>query len=225
VPFLRRLASYPRRSPVTTAFVVLLFAAHFWVDRLLPRDTAAWLLLAVSTNLDNLRHDPIGSLLGSALFFDGTLTNFWSLDFAGTLITLGAGVIVCLAWLERRYGPLRAFGIFAAGHIGATLLTAPFILLAISHGWYPESIRHTYDFGISYGAQAVLAASSLLLRPILRPFAIVGVLAWPLGGADWLNGVPDFSTVGHLLAAAIGFVLYFLILRPKVSRRQEQESL
>jgi hypothetical protein len=214
---------------VTTGFVVLLFVAHFCVDWLLPRDTAAQLLLAVSTNLDNLRHDSIGSLLGSALFFDGTLTNFWSLDFVGTLITLGAGVIVCLAWLERRYGPLRAFGIFLVGHVGATLLTALFILLAITKGWYPESIRHTYDFGISYGAQAVLAASSLLLRPILRPFAIVGVLAWPLGGADWIHGVPDFSTVGHLIAAALGFTCYFLILRrtrsvSKVSPLREQES-
>ena len=31
------------------------------------------------------------------------------------------------------------------------------------------------------------------------------VIAWPMIGGDWSGTIPDFTTVGHLTAAAIGF--------------------
>jgi len=196
VSVLRRLGRTVRRSPVTAGYVALLLATHPWADRLGP---------VVSTNLHNLGADPVGALAGSALVFDGTLTPSFSLGFAGTLITLGGGVILALAYLERRYGAGRAFGVFAAGHVGATLLTAGVIETALARGWYPPEIRHASDFGISYGAQAAMAAAALRLRHrAWRLPALAAVFAWPLGGAGWSGPLPDFTTVGHLLAAAIG---------------------
>jgi hypothetical protein len=192
------LGRYLRRNPVTAGYLGLLLATHPWADRLGP---------LVSTNLHNLAVDPVGSLVGSALVFDGTLTDIPSEGFAGTVITLGFGVAGALAWLERRHGPRRAFTVFTAGHVGATLLTAGVITVALRRGWYPDSIRQASDFGISYGSQAALGAAVLLSRRprVLRALAAAGVLVWPLAGAGWSGPLPDFTTIGHLFAAGIGF--------------------
>ncbi|MFE1173777.1 rhomboid-like protein [Streptomyces sp. NPDC058773] len=208
----RALGTCLSRSPVTAGYTVLLLATHLWCTAVLSTAEAQRLLLGVSTHLDNLHDRPLRVLAGSMLFFDGTLTDLASEAFVGTLITLGLGVAVCLAWLERRYGPGRAYGIFVLGHLAATLLTVPLIQVALAHGWYPESVRHAPDFGISYGAEAVLATGALLLRRG-RWFAAAGVVAWPVLGGDWSGVLPDFTTVGHLLAAAIGFVCGAFLLR------------
>ncbi|MBV9025697.1 MAG: hypothetical protein JO362_18325 [Streptomycetaceae bacterium] len=201
---LRTLTTYPRRNPLTAGYLVLLVLTHLWLLLVSPA-MARTVLLAVSTNVDNLAHEPVGPLLGSALFFDGTLTRINSLLFIGTLITLGLGIAQCLAWLERRWGARRAFALFLLGHVGATLLTAVIIEAALAHGWYPQSVRQSLDFGISYGAQAVLAATTFLLPKRVRPWWAVFVVAWPLGGAEWSGPLPDFTTVGHLIATALGF--------------------
>ncbi|MGW2920605.1 rhomboid-like protein [Streptomyces angustmyceticus] len=208
----RALGTYVSRSPVTTGYAGLLLSTHLWCTAVLSTADAQRVMLGVSTNLDNLQDHPLRVLAGSVLFFDGTLTEITSEAFAGTLITLGLGVIVCLAWLERRYGARRAYALFVLGHLAATLLTVPVIHVALAQGWYPESVRHATDFGISYGAETVLAASALLLRRA-RWLAAAGVVAWPVLGGDWSGTLPDFTTVGHLLAAAIGFVCGAFLLR------------
>jgi hypothetical protein len=209
--------SYPRRNPVTAGYVVLLLSTHLWITEWLSPEAAHRLLLAASTNLDNLAEDPVGSLVGSALFFDGGFVWQGSID-TGTLITLAAGVACCLAWLERRHGARWAYTVFGAGHVGATLITAGVIEYALSRGWYPRAIHHSMDFGISYGAEAVLAAMTFVLPwRAARPVWAVAVLAWPVAGGDWEGVLPDFTTVGHLTSAVIGFAVGALLLR--LSRR------
>jgi hypothetical protein len=209
------LRAYPRRNPVTAAYLALLLATHLWLAYLAAPKTADTVLAASSTNLDNLARDPVGSLIASALFVDGPFNPTDWPGFGATAVTLFLGIGCALAWLERRVGALRAFGVFAAGHVGATLITAGVITVAIGQGWYPESVRSASDFGISYGAQAVLAATTFGLRRRLRPWWALGVLAWPLAGAlsrGELTPWPDFPTVGHLTAAAIGFPLGAVLL-------------
>ncbi|GAO12614.1 hypothetical protein TPA0598_11_01750 [Streptomyces lydicamycinicus] len=208
----RALGTYVSRSPVTVGYLALLLATHVWCTAVLSTAEAQRMVLGVSTHLDNLQDRPVRVLAGSLLFFDGTLTEVASEAFAGTLITLGLGVAVCLAWLERRYGPVRACGIFVLGHLAATLFTVPVIHVALAHGWYPDSVRHAPDFGISYGAETVLAAGALLL-PRARLLAAAGVVAWPVLGGDWSGVLPDFTTIGHLLAAVVGFVCGAFLLR------------
>lgn len=202
--FARALGTYVFRSPVTAGYVALLLLTHFWLSVVLSTADAQRVALSISTNLSNLPHTPVRSLVGSMLFFDGTLTSIASQHFVGTLITLGIGVGLCLAWLERRYGAMRAYAVFALGHVLATLITAQVIRVAIAHDWYPTSVRHAIDFGISYGAEAVLAAGALLLKRT-RLLAAAAVVAWPVLGGDWSGVLPDFTTVGHLTAAAVGF--------------------
>ncbi|MFJ3234610.1 rhomboid-like protein [Streptomyces sp. NPDC086787] len=204
---LRAARAYPRRAPLTLAYVCLLLISHAWVRYGLSAERAADVLRYVSTNLDNLRSHPVAALLGSVLFFDGTLTDVSSVDFVGTLITLGLGVCCFLAWVEYRLGRRRAVAVFLGGHVAATLLTAVVIVVALRQGWYPEAVRHAPDFGISYGAQTVLAVGTLALpRRGRLPWAAF-VIAWPFGGVIWTGPLPDFTTLGHLIAAVIGFGL------------------
>ncbi|MFJ3175758.1 rhomboid-like protein [Streptomyces roseus] len=198
---------YPRRAPLTLAYVCLLLVGHAWLGYVLSADQAASILGYLSTNLDNLQDHPLAALLGSVLFFAGTLTDVTSADFLGTLITLGLGVCCFLAWAEGRWGRPRAVAVFLGGHVVATLLTAVVIAVALRRGWYPADVRHALDYGVSYGAQTVLAVGTPALpRRGRLPWAVF-VLAWPLGGAAWDGPLPDFTTVGHLTAAALGFGL------------------
>ncbi|MFD5882763.1 MULTISPECIES: rhomboid-like protein [Streptomyces] len=204
---LRALREYPRRAPLTLVYVCVLLAGHAWLGYVLSAERAAGVLEYVSTNLDNLRDHPLSALAGSVLFFDGTLTDVASPGFVGTFITLGLGVCCFLARAEYRWGKRRAVAVFLGGHVAATVLTAAVIVVALRYGWYPAAVRESLDFGISYGAQTVLAAGTPALpRRGRLPWAVF-VLAWPLGGAEWPGPLPDFTTVGHLIAALIGFSL------------------
>ncbi|MFD4655599.1 rhomboid-like protein [Kitasatospora sp. NPDC058444] len=219
---LRTVRTYPRRSPLTFGYVVLLLLGHVWVEDLLSADRADALRDHISTNLDNLHDHPVTALFGSALLFDGTLTEVLTTGFGSTLITLGLGVCCCLSWAERRFGGLRAAAVFLGGHIGATLITAAVILLALRHGWYPESVRQASDYGISYGAQTVLALAVLAVpRRARLPWAAF-IVAWPLSGGDWPGPLPDFTTVGHLLAAALGFALAAAVALTTARRRRAE---
>ncbi|MFE5768302.1 rhomboid-like protein [Streptomyces sp. NPDC056485] len=207
---------YPRRAPLTLAYVGVLLLGHAWLGYGLSADRAAAVLGHLSTNLDNLQDHPLSALLGSVLFFDGTLTDVASTDFVGTFITLGLGVCCFLAWAENRWGKPRAVAVYLGGHVVATLLTAVVIAVALRRGWYPVEVRQALDYGVSYGAQTVLAIGTLALpRRGRLPWALF-VLAWPLGGAEWNGPLPDFTTIGHLTAAALGFGL----LAVPVFRRQ-----
>lgn len=203
----RGLAWYVRRNPVTAGYIAVLLITHFWLNVVLSPASAGRVELAVSTNLDNLRHDPVGCLLGSAMFFDGTVTQIDTVSFGGTLITLVLGIGVVVAWLERTYGSLRTYAVYATGHIGATLIVSQVIRYALTRGWYTPDVRHAYDFGISYGAEAAMAAFAFSLRRLAAAGWVVFVVAWPLFGASQMTPIPDFTTCGHLIAAALGFTL------------------
>lgn len=204
---LRTARTYPRRAPLTFTYVCLVLVSHAWVSYGLSAERVAALLGHLSTNLDNLHDHPVTALLGSLLFFDGTLTEVTSLEFVGTFITVGLGVCCFLAWVERRWGKARAVAVFLGGHVAATLLTAVVVTVALRHGWYPAAVRQASDYGVSYGAQTVMAVGTLALpRRGRLPWAVF-VLAWPLGGAEWTGPLPDFTTVGHLIAAVLGFGL------------------
>lgn len=200
------IGHYVRAGPGTSVFLAVLLLAHVWLGL---RDDPGAVLAWVSTNSDNLADHPLGALAGSLLFFDGAVTS------AGSIITLGFGVAGALWFLEARHGTLRAAGVFLAGHIGGTLLTAVVIAAAVRAGRYPEELRSTLDFGISYGAEAALAAvTPAMPRWAWAPWMLF-VLGWPLADSAWFGLVPDFTTVGHLICAAIGVVLGVVLVRSR----------
>ncbi|MEU9120897.1 rhomboid-like protein [Streptomyces sp. NPDC048506] len=209
---LRAFARYPRHSPATAAYLVVLAVDTVVVKRLLPEATAGRILHEISTNLDNLPRRPFTSLFGSLLVVDhGT----W-LDY---LLVIGLGLAVCLALLERRIGTRRALAVVLLGHVGATLITSVIVAEATHVGTYPLAIRHALDYGVSYASSAAVAAITPLLPRLARPWWVVGAVVYPLTAADWYGRLPDFTTIGHVSAALIGLTAAIVMI-PAEARRK-----
>ncbi|MFI5497302.1 rhomboid-like protein [Actinoplanes sp. NPDC051859] len=233
IGLLRAVRQYPRRAPLTFAYVILLFAGHIVVKNWLHPETEAELYRYISTNLENLQDHPITTLFGSLLFFDGTLTPDLSdsdsvLYFVGTFFTLGLGVCCFLAWAESRWGTLRAYAMFIGAHVVTTLVVAVVIVVALENSWYPPEVRQSTDYGISYGAQAVSALGILALPLWARIPWGLWVLTSPLIGLTWVGPLPDFSTIGHILAAIFGFALAAVLTsaqrRARIAARASDEA-
>ena len=188
-------------------FLLLLVVVHAVLDVLdEPDRLLAWL----STNLDNLHHHPLGSLVGSLLVINGPLRPALDSSFGGTVITLVLGIGVALWVLEVRRGSRAAVTILLVGQVGATLLPALVVHAAVASGRYPPETSSALDVGISYGAQAALAAVTGFLPRPARALWVLFVVAWPLADAAWFGLLPDFTTVGHLVSAALGGVVVAL---------------
>jgi hypothetical protein len=194
-----RIAAYVRSAPATYGYLAILVVTTSVLvglgDRLENR-----LLLEQSTNLDNLGRDPAWVLFSSA---------FWIPARSDLVITALLFTLV-LAPVERRIGSRRTIGLFAVGHVGATLLTGAGLWLALHLGAAEPNVVHVRDVGTSYGFFAVAAGMTYLLaRELRRPYAaaLVGYLAL----AAALSG--SFGDYGHLTAMAIGFAAYPLVAR------------
>ncbi len=163
----------------------------------------------VSTDLHNLEHHPIPSLFGSALFNDGNS------------ITMFIVLVVALCTMELWIRWFRTLCIFLTGHIGATLLTYLVIEFGLAHDWYEPSIRHTSDFGISYGVFATLGA--LVARPpkAKQRWAMLVVVVFYLALQDPFEIPSDFTDVGHTIALSLGLLIAgVILLRRKLLERK-----
>src|SRR5690349_6697223 len=81
-----------------------------------------------STNVHNLAHGHLGTLLGSALVVDAGPLYFW-LPFLTCLLALA----------ELHLRTIRLVVAFVVGHIGATLLVAAALAASVEFGWLPLS--------------------------------------------------------------------------------------
>jgi hypothetical protein len=191
------VGAYVRRGPVTAAFLLVLVAVELVLT---VTGTFAAARAWSSTNVDNLGDHPLGAV-ATSVFFLGNAPGVT----VGTVAIVGLGIGVALWWLEARHGLGTAAAAFLGGHVGATALTAVVIGLAVDAGRYPAAVLTAPDVGVSYGAQAAAAAAVVLL-PRWWPLAgAVVLLGWPLLDASWSGALPDFTSVGHLVAATIGF--------------------
>ncbi|WP_067900691.1 rhomboid-like protein [Nocardia vaccinii] len=176
--------------PVTVGYVVALAVVAVIYAKAGP-GVQARILAETSTNLQNLRHGRIGTLLSSAFVIgdtDSTITN--------------VPLLACLlALVELRFGARRAVWTFLAGHIGATLLVAVGLWVGISMQWLPGSLADSEDVGISYGAMT-LFGSLIVIVP--RRQRIPWAVAWLVIAMKGVVDIRDFTSVGHLLAYLIG---------------------
>jgi hypothetical protein len=179
---------------ITAAYAIVLVAVSLRLTALGPRARDE-VVSRMSTNLHNLSHGHLSTLIGSA-FVDGGGTIYFWLPELVCLLALGE-----LIW--RSKGLVVAF---AVGHIGATLIVAVGLTVALEAGWLPFSIAHASDVGMSYGAVSVLGALTASIPSRLRP-AWVG---WWLGVAVTAAAVSaDFTAIGHVLALLLGMGLSF----------------
>jgi hypothetical protein len=192
-----RLVAFVRSAPATYTYLAILFVTT-WVLASASARLADRLLLAESTNLHHLARDPVRVLIGSAFWLSGTRD----------LIIAACVFTVVLAPVERRIGAWRTAGVFAIGHVGATLLTAAGLWAALRFDAIERSVVNARDVGASYGFFAVAAALTYLLRPSLRrPYAtlLLGYVALMIV----LSGT--FTDYGHLVACLLGFACYPLL--------------
>ena len=176
--------------PVTVGYVAALIVVAVIYARAGP-DVQDRILAGTSTNLDNLRHGRLGTLLSSAFVIgdtDSTITN--------------VPLLACLlALVELRFGALWAIWTFLAGHIGATLLVAVGLWVGIGMHWLPGSIGDSEDVGISYGVMTLFGSLVVIVPKGRRiPWAAVWLVIAVKGVVD----IRDFTSVGHLLSYLIG---------------------
>lgn len=179
--------------PVTVAYAIMLFAVSLTLTKLGPH-TRDVVVSQMSTNLHNLAHGHLVTLVGSAFIDGGDHALIW---LPGLVCLLALGELI---W--RSKGLLVTF---AVGHVGATLLVAVGLVAAVETGWLPFSIARTTDVGISYGAVCVLGALTASIPPRWRPAWIGGWLG--IAAVATLGG--DFTAVGHVLALLLGIGLSF----------------
>lgn len=164
--------------------VVLLMLSPRMQDRVLSH---------ASTNLHNLAHGRIGTLLGSVFVTETGPIYFWL-----------PGLVSLLALAELLWCSRQLVVAFLIGHVGATLLVAAGLVAAVRCGWLPISVARATDVGISYGAVAVLGALTKAITHRWRQVWIGWWLAVALAGLFWGQ---DFTAVGHAVALVLGIMV------------------
>lgn len=200
-----------RTAPVTSAYLLVLVVTT-WVLQTSSSRIANRLLLEQSTNLHHLARDPIRVLVGSA---------FW-LSAGWQLLLWAPLFVLVLAQVERRLGSGRATLVFAAGHVGATLLTAAGLWIALRVDLVEQNVINARDVGPSYGFFAVAALMTAFVDRRVRRAYAVGLVALLVA---WLAASRSFTDVGHLLALGIGFACLPLAGRVGTAMRPVGASL
>lgn len=185
-----RLLADIHENPGTFVYLFTLVVTSAVISAAGPRLSDS-LLRTQSTNLTNLRHNPLHVLFTSAFWLDnGIRPALLIVPFA-----------VVLAPAERWLGTRRWLAVFALGHVGATVLTAGFIQLELDHGWASRSLTHTIDVGFSYGFTAILGVFAYRIAARWRSRYVVVV---SIGLVVGVAAGATFTDVGHLVAWGIG---------------------
>jgi uncharacterized membrane protein len=169
------------RVRVTVTYAVVLVLVTTTLTKLGP-DVQARVIEHASTNLHNLSHGHVGTLLGSAVVVDAGPIYEW---LPGLICLLGVGE---LAW--------RSWRLLVAFAVGLTT--------AVRFGWLPGAVTSATDVGMSYGATSVLGALTPAIPRRLRPTWIGW---WLAVGATVTAGATDFTDVGHLVALILGMAV------------------
>lgn len=188
------------RVRVTLGYTALLVAIAIALVVLGPHVRDKVIRLA-STNLHNLGDGRIGTLIGSAFVTD-----------TGSIYIWLPGLVSLLALAELIWHSHRLLIAFVVGHIGATLLVAAGLTVALSAGLFPMSVRYVADVGMSYGAIGVLGTLTSAIPRRWRG-AWAGWWIAVAAGAAALSG-GDFTNVGHAVALVLGMLLGTRFGRP-----------
>ncbi len=187
------------RVRFTVGYVATLAAVSIAILMLGPR-AHELVIQRASTNLHNLAHGHLTTLLGSAFVVEAGPLYFW-LPFLTCLLALA----------ELHLHTIRLIVTFLVGHVGATLLVAAALAAAVEIGWLPISITRASDVGMSYGALAVLGALTATVPRRWRPAWIgwwvsVGIATAVIGA--------DFTDAGHTVAVILGVLVAARFRRP-----------
>jgi hypothetical protein len=176
---------------------------------LLPDHDRAALLRWASTNVHNLQHDPVGCMIVSAFFPDGSPRSWPAL------------IALAMFGANRALGNRRTVAVCVAGHVIGTLVSEGILDYRVAHGTLPESSRFIIDVGPSYVVVAAIAAAILYGGWGARGAALLDLALLVLVG-DIFSGLGrlDVAAVGHATALAVGAAGATLAVAHRRRRRQ-----
>jgi S1-C subfamily serine protease len=192
--------AYARSAPVSFGYLLVLVLTT-WVLQTSGARVASRLLLERSTNLDHLARDPVRVLVASAFWLSST----WQLSLAA------AALVLLVAPLERRIGGRRTIAVLASGHLGATLLVAGGLWIALRADAVGRSVVDARDVGPSYALFAAAACLTYLVERRLRGPFVAALVAY---AAATVTMEASFAAVGHLVAIAIGLGCHRVVRNP-----------
>jgi hypothetical protein len=200
------------RYAVAWAYLAGFVIAELIYAALPSRDQAAVLRWA-STNVVNLHHDPVGSLVASA-FIPAAFAASWPLLIA--LALFGA---------NRALGNWRTAVVCAAGHVLGTLVSEGIVDYRVTRGLLPVSDTRIVDVGPSYIVVAAIAVAVLYGSWPARvaaalDFALLVFVGNIFGGLSKLN----VAAVGHATAIMVGVLLGSLLAWQRRRSSQPQSS-
>jgi hypothetical protein len=194
---LRGITMWCSSAPATSIYLLVLAVTTAVLSGSSERSDNE-LLLAVSTNLHQLAHDPVRVLIASAFWTSG----WWELALWAALFA------AIVAPVERRIGWRRATLTFVAGHVGATLIVAAGLWIGVQVGAVASADVFARDVGASYGFFAVAALAAYLVAPRCRTGYLTLTVGYVIAAAALFHTFTDF---GHLTAVAIGLACYPLV--------------
>ena len=181
------------RVRVTLAYAVVLVAVAVALLRLNPQAQDA-VIHDASTNLHNLHHGHLGTLIGSAFVNEPALMYVWL-----------PGLMALLALAELLWTGRRLVLAFAVGHLGATLIVAVALTAALTAGLASRTLANAVDVGMSYGAVGVLGTLTFAIPARWRAPWVGWWLSVAATAVFLSRG--DFTTVGHGVALVLGMML------------------
>jgi hypothetical protein len=183
-----------RNAPGTYVYLAILLATAWVLDSSGSR-RAHRLVLERSTNLHELAIHPVRVLIESAFWVAAP----WNALAWGVLFTL------VLAPAEHWLGTIRWAAVLAAGHVGATVITAAGLWVAIQADAVERSVTRAVDVGASYGFFAV---AGVLVYRLPRPWRIPVVASVAAGLLLYFAVDRRYADAGHVIAFAIGLACY-----------------
>lgn len=156
-----------------------------------PRGQAA-LTAWASTNVHNLSHDPVGSLVVSA-FVTGESATAWP-----------AAIALAMFGANRVLGNWRTVLVCAAGHVIGTLVSEGIVGYRLSRGLLPAADRYLVDVGPSYVVVSAIVVALLYGSWLARGAAALDLALLVLAG-NIFGGLSQLSVpaVGHVTAMIV----------------------
>lgn len=199
------------RYAVTWLYLVGFILAQL-IFATVPSHDHSVVLWWASTDVANLRHDPVGSLFASAFITPG---------FAGAWTAL---IALAMFGANQVLGNWRTLLVCGIGHVLGTLVSEGIVAYRIAHGMLPASDIHILDVGPSYVVVSALTVAALYGPRLTRAAAALSFVALVLVGHIF-SGLSSLqvAAVGHsvaiMSAALVGSVLAWQVRRSHQFRR------
>jgi hypothetical protein len=187
------LAAPLRTLRLAPAYVAVVASVRVAMCALAGEGTRTDLVHAASTNVVNLAHGRVGTLVLSAFVLEGR-------GCLPALLALG----VALGLAELAWGGLVLAGVFLYGHLVATLLVFAGLAAGLSLHRLCRAVASAADVGPSYGAVTVVGA-------LLATSALPHARRWQAAAAAAALGAVlldrTFTDAGHAVALLLGFAI------------------